>query len=137
MRAIGQQVVDGMNRIKKDTARSIVENLVHVQPKDEGEATAGWGAIGLGAANLEPQGYIRGSHGSTAQENITIALERAEAMIAEAQPGQSIHITNTVEHVFYNNQGNSRQAPAGYVENEVTRAEFNLQKMRILTDRRA
>lgn len=130
MRAIGQQVVDGANRVKKETAIAILAGLVQIQPKDTGEATAGW-KIGVGQLDASPVAFIRGIKGSSGQANADIALARGKTAVEAAQPGQPVHVGNIVPWVHYNNAGNSRQAPAGYVENEVTKARYGLRKAKI------
>lgn len=100
-------------------ARAILTHLVYVTPVDTSRALSNW-QIGIGGpVPSSIPAYFEGQKGSTKQSSASEALSVGIAELNRKQPGESIFISNLTPYIKELNEGSSRQAPAGFVENAV------------------
>lgn len=134
MQRRGDQVVSGLNRYKVQLAARVDSGVVLATPVDTGQARGGW-RVSVNAPDLSERQFIEGEHGSTGAANAQAAIAQGVQAIAAVNPGDSIYITNTVEHIVYlNDLGNSAQAPKNFVQREIRRAIDAMQGTKILPD---
>lgn len=124
MQTLGQRVYRRSNEGVKEIASQIVSNLSEDTPKDTGQAAANW-QVGLVNRPSEfKEGYT----------DIPGALATAQATIATRVSGQAVYITNNTPYIGELNRGSSKQAPTGFIEKAMQRAETAVKKIRLLKD---
>ena len=124
MRALGDQVVRGATRIKREVAIGALTNVILSTPVDEGTARLNW-LVGIGLARGET---LLPSGDTSGQEAIAAGREVLAPEIIDGD----IHLTNNLSYITSLNEGTSPQAPAGFVEEAVELARKSLDPMRIL-----
>lgn len=108
-------------RAVKDCAHAVFNTVVRATPVDTGMARSNWtpeldrAFVGLFPARVPGMG------GSTAEANALAAVEVGTPIIDafEVRANHEIHITNNAPHIRSLNDGHSKQAPAGFVEEAV------------------
>lgn len=122
--------------IKKQFARTLVEELIYETPIDTSQALSNW-TIGI---DTSPNSFIAahspGMWGSTFVASSSQAISLAHALIATAGTRQSIWIANNTPYIIDLNNGSSRQAPAMYIEKTIASVKKQLPKMvtKVLND---
>lgn len=102
-----------VNTIKKAKATVALKSLCQDTPVDTGKAvsnhvvTIGSPFVGV----IDP--HVPGVKGSTADANRAAAREAGRPVIASAKPGETIHITNNVPYLKFNDVGKGANAPTG------------------------
>jgi hypothetical protein len=117
----------------KKVALTIVGDLAYHTPVDTSKALSNWDVTLDAPASGKHGPHYPGKHGSTFSQSAAETLERAKAILANKQPGQSIFITNNLPYIKRLNEGYSAQAPAGFVERALLlarklKANFTLRK---------
>lgn len=107
------------NRVKIETAKAIVNDLIEVTPVDESTALSNW-QVGVG----EPvptaiKAYVAGKKGSSEGVSEQAAKNAALAKLEAVKPGETIYLSNVLKYIRRLNDGSSGQAPAGFVERAV------------------
>jgi hypothetical protein len=110
------KIETGANEIKKDVARAIIGDLIPATPVDTSRALSNWIANNGSAHNFSILPHVSGHFGSTRGVSMSAALAAALSVIEQAKPGVPIFITNNLLYIRGLNAGNSKQAPAGFVE---------------------
>ncbi len=120
-------------RTADDVALSILNDLVQVTPVDVGTALSNWQltldspALGVLPAFVpSPRGSVKQGKWThvidpivTAQNNLPRVLQEANLVLAGRIPGQPIFITNNLPYIQRLNDGDSTQAPAGFVDRAI------------------
>lgn len=118
VRAVVEAIDQFTERAVTRLALNITANLVEDTPRDTGWAAANWvPAIGVSRDTTE------GTE-PTPQEVAARASEQAAAttaLFSYRLPRGAIFINNNVPYIPRLNDGYSRQAPAGYVQNAIRR----------------
>ena len=113
------KIETGSNEIKKDAARAIISDLIPVTPADTSRALSNWIASNGTAHNYSVLPHVSGHFGSTRGTSMATAIADAMAVIEKAKSGLPIFITNNLVYIRGLNAGDSKQAPAGFVERSV------------------
>lgn len=128
LRELAAALPERVNVVKQKTARAINNSLLANTPVDTGLAVSNW-QVQLDNPATEPraafvptaEGFMKGPAGgkawthradteTTRQANIGPAQAAAEQVITKSQPGQVIHITNTLPYIQALDEGHSAQA---------------------------
>lgn len=138
MGRLGDKVWKGATRIQRTTAAAILQAVVLGTPVGNtalwaskapagysgGRARANW-RVGLGGAQ---SGEVQ-KEDPAGQQTISEGISRMQ----QSKGGEDIHLTNNVAHIVPLNQGHSKQAPAGFVEQAVQAGEAHVAQQRILS----
>jgi hypothetical protein len=133
-RELAQTLPLRANEAKKTLASTIENDLLQVTPVDTGQAVSNWQVtVDTPAEDTVPpyaparEGYMKGvrtwTHradpSQTRVDNASSALDVSRPIIAGAQPGQPIFITNSVDYIQALDDGHSSQAPALFVDRAI------------------
>lgn len=134
MRKRGSSVERNGGKLVRDVAGEIAETVVIATPADIGTAKSNWQA----GINSKPSStipaYAPGTKGSTSGINERNAIDKARAIIARYRPGNIVHLTNNLPYIGLLNDGYSKQAPAGFVEQAVLKGKEFLRRKRPLSE---
>lgn len=110
MKKAGRRVADNADRLVRRCALAIDTAVVLATPVDTGRARANW-QVEIGQA---PTGEVdaKDVSGQTAIQQGKVAIEGYKS-------GSAIFITNNLPYIERLNDGWSKQAPAGFVEQAV------------------
>lgn len=109
------KIVETANKKSIDVATAILRRLTFVTPVDTAKAISNW-QIGIGSpvqADIGP--YVFGQRTASG----TAAYQAGVSKLAMKKPGETIYISNLVPYIRQLNEGSSKQAPAGFVEQAV------------------
>lgn len=134
IRVRADRVSDNVGRTVRKTALAVDQAVVLSTPVDTGRARSNW-RVSLGS---RPRGVINpyspGSGlGRGEQQNAQAAMAQAAAAVAQRRDGQDIYISNNVPYIGKLNDGSSRQAPAGFVQQAVMAGVAAVKGARIVT----
>lgn len=100
--------------------------LVRKTPVDTSKALSNW-QIAIGdITNGERGPFFPGKRGSTYLSSGNVAYELGKEWLRNKQPGQVVYIYNCVDYILDLNEGTSRQAPAGFVYEQVQSGRIHL-----------
>jgi hypothetical protein len=139
-----------VNAVKKIMASTIENDLLQITPVDTGAAVSNW-QVTLDTPAVEPipayapalEGRSKGNRGErvwthtadpqqTRVDNAAEALEVSRPIIASAQPGQLICLTNALHYIQYlDRDGHSQQAPALFVDRAIILGQDVASRVRI------
>lgn len=118
--------------IKKEVAQLVLQSVVEDTPIDTGKAKSNW-QVNLGSpATAAVPAYSPGTHGSTANSNVTATIAAGNLVISGTTPGVDIHITNNLHYIGDLNRGTSTQAPAGFVQAAAIRASNLIKNAKVI-----
>lgn len=106
-------IIDRTHALPQAVASEMLTRLTARSPVDTGLFVNNWN-VGLGVPDL--------STGTAVDPGRSQARIRGNAIIARAQPGQTIHITNSLPYARRLEYGWSAQAPSGVVAITVAEA---------------
>lgn len=120
--AIPKEAAELANRKKVAWARAAITALVYETPVDTSKALSNWG---LTRAGLGPYraAYSEGEGGSTQSQSANAAIAAAEAILARIKPGEVLTLYNAAPYIQKLNDGYSKQAPAGFIERMLLKAD--------------
>lgn len=119
------------NRIKKEVAEKVATDLIRVTPVDVSEALSNW-QVGINAPVAFPIPAIYpGKAGDTESASEAAAIEHAQRVLVDSEPGERLYVSNLTRHIGFLNDGSSRQEPAGFVERAVVLGRVVLRKARL------
>lgn len=135
IRRIGDSIPEGANRLKVAAAVAIDQTVVMATPVGDpklwqhpgpkgyvgGRARTNW-VVGIGHADSS----------TTEAVDFATALRTGRTQIEGAKPGQAVHISNNLPYIVPLNEGHSRQAPSGFIEQAVAAGLANVRNARIL-----
>lgn len=111
----GQEVLDGVSRVKGKAFRTVAEHVVLNTPVLTGLARGNWQATVeaptvVAVERMDPSG-------------VTVIAEAA-GVAARAKPGQTLFLANNLPYIGALNEGSSPQQPEpGFVERAVAAGE--------------
>jgi rubrerythrin len=119
MRTLAQQE----KRLASDLAAAFAEELVvrltEETPVDTSKAVSNW-QVTLGDPTAhEIEALYPGSKKSTMSQSVAEARRRAVRILKGKKIGQKIYISNTASYIGDLNDGNSKQAPAGFIQSTI------------------
>lgn len=119
MNKLADSIPQAISSYKVKIAQTIVADLAYKTPVDTSQAISNW-VVTLGARNvgIVPPHYP-GESGSTRNASAQETIQRANIVLQQKKPGQSIFITNNLPYIVRLNDGYSAQAPAGFVERSI------------------
>ncbi len=119
MRARGDQIADGVNKLVRKVGLTVLQAAVTSTPVDTGRARSNWNVEFGRPDTTTREAFVKGQDGSTGPQNSRKAIEQGGAKIATRVNGQDIWISNNVPYIGELNNGHSAQAPAGFVQRAV------------------
>ncbi len=112
---LAQQVPKQVNSLAIKVAYEIVVRLVWSTPVDTSTALSNW-QVSLTQPITTPIGpYVPGIKGSSQASSAASAISAAQTVLARKQPGQLVYITNNTPYIMDLENGSSKQASAGFV----------------------
>lgn len=118
-----------VNQFAINIAAEIQTGLAHNTPVDTSQALSNW-IIQLETPIDEPIfAHVQGEFGSTYSASSQIAIALASRALQGRENGQEIWLSNVLDYIGLLNSGSSKQAPPGYVQDEIKRG-FNRAKAR-------
>jgi len=114
-------------------AKQLAYNLISRTPADTGKARSNW----IAKRNTPPSGTRRTfapGHllGIGEQANLAAAYYSAAAVFDAAGPEDRLYLKNNLPYINRLNAGHSKQAPIGFVEAEMLKAEAELKRIRLI-----
>ena len=122
MRRASKAVCLNADKLVKDVADGILVAVVTDTPVDTGQARSNWQVNLNSPANGTRTAFVPGKKGSTGLDNIIAAVEVGTNHIDQYNGGEEIHITNNLSYIGDLNDGTSKQAPPGYVQDAILEA---------------
>jgi hypothetical protein len=133
------------NDLKKGVTRTILASLTQTTPADTGQAISNWQTsldtpieTTRSAFSPSPKGrMINGvwTHAvdpiETAHANAPPTYDEGVIIIDSAQPEQSIFISNILPYIKKLDQGSSKQAPEGFIDQAFLLAKSVLARARL------
>lgn len=110
----GQTITDNADRLVRRCALAVDAAVVLATPVDTGRARSNW-QVEIGQAADGVIGDPNDKHAKFDQSGRE-ALEAGKSVIAKYAGGSSLNITNNLPYIERLNDGWSKQAPAGFVE---------------------
>lgn len=110
LKKAGQTIADNADRLTRRCALAVDAAVVLATPVDTGRARANW--------QVEIGGPASGVVEPTDKSGQT-AISAGTKVIQDYKGGNSINITNNLPYIERLNEGWSKQAPAGFVEQAV------------------
>jgi hypothetical protein len=125
IRKYGANVEFYSNKEVRQLGILVQQTLITSTPVDTGRARNNWIAT-LGTPSSEIK------EASKYERNARSTISSNTAEIEKRQPEQSIYISNNLPYIKRLNDGYSAQAPAGFVEAALVRAQNAIKKIRLL-----
>lgn len=122
MRKASKAVCVNTDKLVKDVADGILVAVVTDTPVDTGKARSNWQVNINSPASGTRTAFVPGKKGSTGLDNIIAAVEVGTNHIDQYNDGEEIHITNNLSYIGDLNDGTSKQAPPGYVQEAILEA---------------
>lgn len=110
------------NRKKIAWARAAIFALVYETPVDSSKALSNWG-LSLSGVGAYRKAFYEGAGGSTQSQSAAATVAAAEASLARVKPGQVLTLFNASPYIQRLNDGYSKQAPAGFIEKMLLKAD--------------
>jgi hypothetical protein len=124
MQTLAERVPLSGNRVAVQVATALEQQLVVETPVDTSKALSNWQV----ATGEQPQApippYFAGLQGSTRASSAEAAINAANAALRAKKPGSSVWVSNLLPYIQRLNQGWSKQAPAGYVDAAIIKAQL-------------
>ena len=120
MQAIKAGLPQAASLLSVGTAMAMETYLTQTgTPVDTSNALSNW-QVSLDAPIENEIGpYSLGSKGSTRNESASSAINEAQSVLDNKQPGQIIYISNNAPYIQDLNDGSSAQSPGGFDESAV------------------
>jgi len=117
MKQIKANLAPEVSRCCIETGITLEQYLVYTTPVDTSNALSNWQGSLDQPITSEIFPYVPGVMGLTKLQSAAEALEVFTQKMMEKKPGQTIFISNNAPYIRDLNNGTSKQAPAGFVEN--------------------
>ena len=127
MRKASVAVSRNADKLVVQVAETVLTNVVSDTPVDKGDARSNWQVNLNSPATGTRSAFVPGKKGSTALDNIIASVEMGSQKLAAYQSGQEIHITNNLDYIGDLNNGSSKQAPPGFVQEAVLESIAKIQ----------
>lgn len=128
LRRRARAVETNADTLVKECTLTILQELVVDTPVDVGTAKSNWQVnIAVPASGVLPA-YNPGHKGSTGTQNARDAFDAGRAALSQYTHGSAVHITNNLDYISDLNEGTSRQAPPGYVQDAVLESIGKIQQ---------
>lgn len=136
MSRLSVQVEGNVEQAVKDCAKAVARTAINATPVDTGRARSNWTAeLDHAFSRLFPA-HVPGEKGSTGEANAEAAINQANEAIEwfDINANRSVHISNSLPYIGALNDGHSRQAPAGFVEEAVMEGLATVRGVKILKE---
>ena len=128
MRKASVAVSKNADKLVVQVAETVLTNVVSDTPVDKGDARSNWQVNLNSPATGTRTAFVPGTKGSTALDNIIASVEVGSQKLATYQSGQEVHITNNLDYIEDLNNGSSKQAPPGFVQEAILESIATIQK---------
>jgi hypothetical protein len=136
MSRLSVQVEGNVEEAVKDCAKAVTRTVIDATPVDTGRARSNWTAeLDQAFARLFPA-HVPGEKGSTAEANAEAAINQANEVVNQFDitANREIHVANSLPYIGVLNDGHSKQAPAGFVQEAVMEGLATVRGAKILKD---
>lgn len=136
MSRLSVQVEGNVEQAVKDCAKAVARTAINATPVDTGRARSNWTVeLDQAFSRLFPA-HVPGEKGSTGEANAEAAINQANEAIErfDITVNRSVHISNSLPYIGALNDGHSRQAPAGFVEDAVMEGLATVRGVKILKE---
>lgn len=117
MRQKARDIPIQANELKKQVVISLVTDLVYVTPVDTSNALSKWDVATNPIFNQAFAPYYLGERGSTRGASAQAGIAEARQVLSSVKPGQPVYVGNAAPYIRkLNDEGSSKQEPAGFVE---------------------
>ena len=132
---LARGIDDRATAIVRKATLSIHEELASSTPVDKGVARSNWQvAIGEGSPGMIPA-YAPGRHlGIEETANLAAALTAARLAVGNSRTRRGFSIFNNASYIGRLNNGYSDQAPAGFIEQAITRGVQKIESADLLVE---
>lgn len=127
LRAVAVKIDDNVAIEQMAVADAVLQELVAATPVRSGRSAENWHvSIGAPADRYDPSaggGPLKGRQIAAARDAAPDVFNRLQAIGASpgAGPGGAVYIDNAVPYIWKLSHGESKQAPAGWIEEAVRR----------------
>lgn len=123
---VADMVEAAPSRVAAAFTFALVDELVDRTPVDTSKALSNWLVSLNDPVLVDMDAYYEGIHGSTASASKAEVLAFANTILGRKKPGQQLYLSNSAPYIRDLNNGTSKQAPAGFVQQtiRVTRAKL-------------
>lgn len=128
MTALAKTFESNAEQLVVKTALTVHSTIVLGTPVDTGRARGSW-LVEIGRA-------AEGSATTPAEFGFVPATNKAQAKLKGYKAGGEVHITNNLPYITPLNQGHSKQAPAGFVEEAIAAGVRQVRGAKLLDSRR-
>lgn len=126
-----RQIKIAASKAAIEASKRLLERLWADTPVDTTKALSNW-LVGIGkSSKYSREPYVAGFAGYTKTQSTAAARVVAFSVLEKKKPGQRIFITNNVNYIRRLNEGYSRQAPAGYIENAVFVVKYSMRSYKL------
>lgn len=125
------QIEQAANNAAIQVAMTIVTRLANITPVDTSRAISNWQVTIGQPSNFSLFPYYPGNFGSTEHASAQATIDAARQVLVGKRPGQTIFIVNNLDYIQRLNEGSSKQAPAGFVEQAVLLGRLVLRNFRV------
>ena len=130
-----EQVKAHENKAMRQLGMETVRPLSFISPVDTGALRSNW-VVGLGVPPMqEIEPYAKGSKGSTGAINSQMATDKGLMIISQytRDKHEALYIRNNLGYVnILNEKGTSAQAPIGFVNDAIEKAQESVKALRVL-----
>lgn len=136
MSRLSVKVEGNVEQAVKDCAKAVTRTVINATPVDTGRARSNWTAeLDQAFSRLFPA-HVPGEKGSTGEANTEAAISQANELIDrfDITANREIHIANSLPYIGALNDGHSRQAPAGFVQEAVLEGLATVRGAKVLKD---
>lgn len=134
MQTIAKQVESNAGALIDKVALTVHSTVVLATPVDTGRARGSWlveiGRPAEGTTDL-PEGF--GANASISRARAKLAGNDGKS--STLMPQRDVHITNNLPYITPLNEGHSKQAPIGFVEEAVAAGVKQVRGAKLLDDR--
>lgn len=116
MRALAKEERRLASDVAVSFATLLVVRLTEITPVDTTKAVSNWQVTRSNATAKEIEAIYPGSKKSTMSQSVAEARARAVQVLQKKKIGQIVYVSNAASYISDLNAGNSKQAPAGFIE---------------------
>jgi hypothetical protein len=130
-RILASQVGTNANSLVRQLHLALLTAIVPATPVDTGRARSNW-LTGLNTARREQVGYPVAGAGDAIDPSGTSSLVEGQQVGAAFRAPDVLYLSNNLPYIGALNEGWSRQAPAGYVQQAIETSILSIRGLRLL-----
>ena len=132
MRNLKGAIAKSVNQYVIDYSFRILTHLEEKTPVDTSRAISNWIVTPGAPSNYSLLPYYHGSHGSTRDSSMLVALASGQYEAKLKKPGEPLFITNNVDYILDLEGGSSQQAPQGFLDESLLQARLEQKPFKLM-----